>query len=244
MRHILLVATLCFGCLQLSAQVTRVDTVTYPTPAIPKQHKSNFNTDFGYTVAIRAYAYEQFPQLFNQSAEQPNRSSSFNGLLFKLNDNQISYRLQAAYFDDVVSLDNACEGCPPSMTGQLKNTAIKVGMEKNVNYSRFQPYFGADLGFMVQRFNTEGHGPVIAEDNRNALLFSPFIGAKVYIVPRVAIGAEANVNIAFTHQKTSNYYSEALAARTADQTKKYRWEYFFAPIAAITVQYNFGLLSQ
>lgn len=244
MRRIIpLFAVVCLGIGELSAQVTKIDTVNYPTPAIPKRYNTNFNTDFWYTVAVRTYAYEQFPQLLNQPTGQSYQSSYLNGVLFKINDNQLSYRFQGAYFDDVITFDNECEGCA-EVTGKLKNTAIKIGVEKSVNYSRFQPYFGVDVGFMTQRLNTKGYdAAVFAEDTKNAGLLSPFIGAKLYIVPRVAIAAEANFNVAYTYQKTNNY-ADGQFTGAPEQTKRYRWEYFFAPVAAVTLQYSFGLTNQ
>ncbi|WP_262247071.1 hypothetical protein [Parapedobacter soli] len=245
MRYLLLVILLCFGAVQLSAQVTNIDTVDYPDPIIPKSNTHNFNTDFWYTIAVRAYAYEQFPQLLNQPSGKQYHTSYFNGLLFKINDNQISYRLQAAHFRNDIVFSDECEGCLPDVGGKLRNTAIKLGVEKSVNYSRVQPYFGGDLGFMFQQLNTQGFAntSVFAEDTKNALLFSPFVGAKVYVVPRVAVGAEANFNIAYTYQKTNNYTDDSFTG-APDQVKRYRWEYFFAPVAAITIQYSFGLINQ
>jgi len=241
----LLAVVLCVGTGQLYAQVTKIDTVDYPNPIIPKGKKHNFNTDFWYTIAIRAYAHEQFPQLLNQPSGLPFQTSYLNGLLFKINDNQIAYRFQAAHFDDEITFDNECEGCLPQVTGKFRNTALKVGAEKSVNYSRFQPYFGADIGFMFQQLNTKGYGnaTVFAEDTKNAALFSPFIGAKAYIIPRVALAIEANFNVAYTYQKVNNYSDDSFSG-APNQIKRYRWEYFLAPVAAITFQYNFGLINQ
>jgi len=245
MRYLLLVVLLSFGAVQLSAQVTSIDTVDYPDPVIPKSNTYNFNTDYWYTIAVRAYAYEQFPQLLNQPSGQPYHSSYLNGLLFKINDNQISYRLQAAHFRNDIAFDNECEGCLPQVKGKLRNTAIKVGVEKSVNYSRVQPYFGGDLGFMFQQLNTRGFGntTVFSEDTKNALLFSPFVGAKVYVVPRIAVGVEANFNIAYTYQKVNSYTDDSFTG-APNQVRRYRWEYFFSPIAAITLQYSFGRINQ
>lgn len=245
MRYILLFVVLCFGAGQLDAQVIKIDTVDYPNPVIPKTDKYNFNTDFWYTIAIRAYAHEQFPQLLDQPSGQPFQTSYLNGILFKINDNQISYRFQAAHFNDEITFDNECEGCLPKVTGKFRNTAFKMGVEKSVNYSRFQPYLGADLGFMIQKLSTKGYGnaTVFAEDNKNAALFSPFIGVKLYLISRLAIGAEANFNIAYTYQKVNNYNDDSFS-NAPNQIKRYRWEYFFAPVAAITLQYSFGLVNQ
>jgi len=245
MRYILLFVVLCFGTGRLDAQVIKIDTVDYPDPIIPKTDKYNFNTDFWYTIAIRAYAHEQFPQLLNQPSGQPFQNAYLNGILFKINDNQISYRLQAAHFNDQITFDNECEGCLPKVTGKFRNTAFKVGVEKSVSYSRIQPYLGADLGFMIQKLSTKGYGnaTVFAEDNKNAALISPFIGVKFYLISRLAIGAEANFNIAYTYQKVNNYEDDSFSS-APNQTKRYRWEYFFSPVAAVTLQYSFGLINQ
>jgi len=245
MRYILLSAIWCLGAGLVSAQVTKIDTVDYPNPVIPKRAKYNFNTDYWYTIAVRAYAHEQFPQILNQPAGQSFKNSYLNGLLFKINDNQVGYRLQAAHFSDEITFDNECEGCLPRVTGKFRNTALKVGAEKSVNYSRFQPYFAGDLGFMIQKLNTKGYGntTVFAEDNKNVVLFSPFVGTKLYIVSRLAVAAEANFNIAYTYQKINNYTDDSFSG-VPDQTKRYRWEYFFSPVAAVTLQYSFGLINQ
>lgn len=241
----MLLVLLCFGTQLVSAQVTNIDTVDFPDPIVPKRKNYHFNTDFWYTIAIRVYAHEQFPQLLNQPSGRTFRNSFLNGLLFKFNDNQLSYRLQAAYYNNDVSFENECQGCLPKINGKLQNTSIKIGLEKSVNYSRFQPYLGGDFGYMYQTLNTKGMGNdlLFAEDNKNALLFSPFIGAKLYLIPRVSVGAEANFNVAYTYQKVNSYSDDSFTG-TPVQTKRYRWEYFFAPVAAITLQYHFGLINQ
>src|SRR5690606_23943270 len=241
MRYLLLVVLLFFGVGQLSAQVTNIDTVDYPDPVIPKSNTYNFNTDYWYTIAIRTYAYEQFPQLLNQPSGQPYHSSYLNGLLFKINDNQISYRLQAAHFRNDIAFDNECEGCLPQVRGKLRNTAIKVGVEKSVNYSRVQPYFGGDLGFMFQQFSTRGFGnaTVFSEDTKNALLCCAVVCTKVYVVPRLALGVEANFNIPYTAEKINRYAVDSVTG-TLHQVRRYRWDYVLAPVAAVTILYSLG----
>lgn len=228
------------------AQVVRIDTVTYPEPGIPKTKKNNFNIDYWYTIAVRSYGYEQFPQVLNQ-ADPLFLSSYFNGILFKYNDNQIGYRLQGNYFDRDVSFDNECKGCARA-SGRLQNTTIKLGMEKSLNYARLQPYLGADIGFMAQKFrgnsmNYATADRIFTEDIKNAALFSPFVGFKLYLIPRVAVSGEANFNIAYTYQKT-NAYPDETRTGPPDQAKRYKWEYFFAPVAAVSLQYSFGLINQ
>src|SRR5690606_5028122 len=106
--------------------------------------------DYCYTVAIRTYGDEQFLQVLNH-ADQLFQYTYFNWFLLKYNDNQIGYRLQGSYFDRDISFDNKCEGCERA-DGRFQNTTIKLGIEKSINYARLQPYLGADIGFMAQKF--------------------------------------------------------------------------------------------
>ena len=246
MKVVILFFALCMGFSSATAQVVRIDTVAYPDPVIPKTKKNNFNIDYLYTLAVRTYGYEQFPQLLNQ-AELPFLSSYLNGIMFKYNDNQIGYRLQANYFDHNIGFENECEGCAWA-NGRLQNTAIKIGMEKSISYARLQPYFGADIGFMTQRFkgSSINYGTaeqVYVDDIKNAALLSPLVGFKLYIIPRVAISAEANFNVAYSYQKLNAYANEALSGPPT-QSRRYKWEFFFAPVSSISLQYSFGLINQ
>lgn len=261
MRHILWFAMLFFAADQLAAQVIKIDTVQYPVPTIPKRKNYHFNTDYWYTLALKTYSYEQFPQILDQPSDLPYLSNYLTGLLFKLNDNQISYRFQVGYvFRKNLALANECVGCGTAV-GDFQHTSVKIGVEKNINYSRFQPYFGTDVGFMFQRYDGRTttfsqdesgqplHRNALVEDNKNALLISPLLGFKVYVVPKVAIGAEANFNLGYTYRKTNTYDAleggpSGAYSSVPAQTKRYRWEYFFSPIAAVTLQYNFGLINQ
>ncbi len=254
---------LCFAADELTAQVTKIDTVDYPAPTIPKRKNYHFNTDYWYTIALKTYSYEQFPQILDQPSDLPYQSNYITGLQFKLNDNQFSYRFQVGYVNKKnLVLANECVGCGKAK-GDFQNTSIKIGMEKNINYSRVQPYFGSDSGFMFQRYDakseistTDASGNTVekrasVEDNKNALLLSPVLGFKVFIVPKVAIGAEANFNLGYTYRKTNTYpetgrneKNDIVYSGVPEQTKRYRWEYFFSPVAAITLQYNFGLINQ
>ncbi len=252
---------LCFAADPLAAQVTKIDTVDYPAPTIPKRKNYHFNTDYWYTIALKTYSYEQFPQILDQPSDLPYLSSYLTGLLFKLNDNQFSYRFQVGYVGKKnLALANECVGCGTAI-GDFQNTSVRIGIEKNINYSRFQPYFGSDIGFMFQRYDgqttvfsqDESGQPfdkrALVEDSKNALLVSPILGFKVFVVPKVAIGAEANFNLGYTYRKTNTYNALEGAppdtySSVPEQTKRYRWEYFFSPVAALTLQYNFGLINQ
>lgn len=234
---------LCFTLIA-GAQIRRIDTLTHDLPYVPTKTNYTFNTDYLYTIAIKTYGLEQFPLILNQPSSQPYYHTYLNGLMFKFNNNQLSYRLQAAYFDREISFDNDCENCN-EVFGDFRNTTFKVGIEKSLNYLRIQPYFGLDIGYGIQRFdpnsnqqNTEAQTQF---DKKQSVIGAPFLGFKFYIAPRLALGAEATVNIAYSTQRTTD--RSVSNPFGAQETTNRRWETFYAPITAITLQYNFGALN-
>lgn len=221
------------------SQVTRIDTLSYKPITIPKNDQKSYSSDFLYSIAIRAFAFEQFPRILNQTANERFFSSAFNGLMFKFNDNQISYRISGAHYGNDISINSSCNNCE-NINGKLKNTTIKIGFEKNLTYTRIQPYFGFDLGYSNQKYTSNEDESNRTVDRKNSVLASPFIGVKVNILPFITVAAESNMTVAYSFQKTErNQFTEAA---TSNITDKKSWEYFFAPVGILSVQFNFGSL--
>lgn len=242
MRPILLCFILGIGSFTASAQVTRIDTASHTIPPPPQRTSYTFNTDYLYTIALKVYGYEQLPLILDQSSGQPYHHTYVNGFMFKFNNNQLSYRLQASYFDRDITFGNECEGCYTA-NGSVNNTMFKAGIEKNINYLRVQPYFGLDLGFITQKFDgriTQSENSTTNKlDKKSAYLASPFLGIKFYLVPQLALGVEASLNVAYSHQRTTTENT----GNPPVETSKYRWEIFSAPVAGITLQYSFGSMN-
>ena len=229
-----------------NAQIVRIDTLAREQVRPPKQKHYSYNAEYLYTIGVKAYGYEQFPRIFNESSPQPLYSSVLNGLVLKINDNQLSYRLAGSYFKKDLSVtDSDCQSCNDATPGNFENTNLKIGVEKNLIYARLQPYIGADIGFIRQKFERHNTGAMAngegLTDEKTAGVISPFLGLKINIVPWLAIVGEANMNVAFGHQKTMrSSISLETAAPERSETKGYNWDYYFAPVAALSLQFSFG----
>ncbi|MGK9120321.1 hypothetical protein [Olivibacter jilunii] len=242
MRKVLLALVFFSISFPLCAQITRIDTLVYKPIHIPQKQGPRFS-EFLYSVGLRAFAYEQFPKILDQTTREHFYSSAFNGLFFKFNDNQISYRIAGSYFDKDVSLNGNCINC--SGNGNLKNTTIKIGFEKNITYTRLQPYFGLDLGYTYQKYKgsyMNGSDINVTNDavidRKDAILASPFIGLKFNIIPTVTIAAESNLTVAYSFQKIEIAHDETTEKRPTEKG----WEYYFGPVGILSVQFNFGNL--
>lgn len=249
MKHLILLFFLSSIGFIAKAQITRLDTINNDRVDLMRYADFAYTPEFMYTISLRTYALEQFPQILNQPGNDNFYSSGFNGLMFKFNDNQISYRLSGSYFNRDIAFDNTCRTCEFS-AGKLQNTLLKVGFEKNLNYSRIQPYFGIDLGYSNQKYSgsienvadvtsTTSQGTI---DRKNSALASPFIGIRLNIIPRLSIAAESNMAIAYSYQKTQrNTVLEANRIQN-NEVNNNKWEYFFSPVGMLSLQFHFGSL--
>ncbi len=229
----LLAIAITFAVFHADAQVTRIDTVQYADTPLPKREVQTFNTDYLYTIGLKFFGYEQFPAILNHSDNSTHFNTYFNGLMLGFNNNQITYRLQASHFRNDSFGNNSSEAF-----GKFQNTTLKLGFQYNITYLRVQPYLGADLGVMLQRYRS---GYLLTDDittmtdRKVAALVSPFLGVRAFIIPRLSVAAEANFNVAHSTQKTTG---------SIDGSKtKHAWETFFSPVAGITLQYHFGSLT-
>ncbi len=167
-------------------------------------------------------------------------------MVLKINDNQLSYRLSGSYFKKGIRVtDGDCKDCDDATAGNFENTNLKLGVEKNLIYARLQPYIGADIGVIRQKFERNSSvSPVLGEgltDEKTAGVITPFLGLKINITPWLAIVGEANMNVAFGHQKTTrNTLSAEKNAPERAESTAYKWDYYFSPVAALSLQFSFG----
>lgn len=235
--------------LSAQAQIRRIDTVHFDEIHIPRQRTSLSASDYMYTISIKSFALEHFPQLLNQPIPGELHRSYLNGLMFKFNDKQISYRISGSFFNKGdISSNNVHNDMSTSASGRLQNIAIKLGFEKNMTYTRLQPYFGMDIGYMRQEYEGKTHPRLntyvnVASENfldrKNSILLSGFIGLKFHIASYFTLAAEANVNGAYSFQKT-DYSNDNGGELQFRQDNRNKWEYFFSPLGMLSLQFNFG----
>ncbi|UKT65134.1 hypothetical protein [Pedobacter mucosus] len=197
---------------------------------------AQFSADYNYSIGLRGFSVMQFPKILNQVKSQDYTKMFGNGALFKFNDNQINYRLSGNYYRDDFSFSNNCENCEIA-SGKITDYSFKIGFEKNINYSRVQPYFGFDLGYRSSQFSgMVGSASAYnvtnkqnAETIKNGVVLTPFIGLKINIVSQLSIFAESSLDFYYSYEKQELAEANG-AGRTVNTFTK--WEYLLNPVSA------------
>lgn len=232
----------------VNAQIVRIDTVesTYVYKR-PKNSGIITKTEYSYSLGIKAFSFEQFPKILNQTNSGDYVSSSFNGFIFKANDNQFSYRLLGNFYNKEISFKNVCEDCEQT-SGKLTDYMVKTGFEKNLTNTILQPYIGFDIGFRRNVFKGQSvnAGPVafLTEPydinvEKNSAVAGPIIGLKLHIVNHFSVAAESAFDLMYSFERRE--INKQDSARTQELQKFKRWELLTRPLAILSLQYNFAV---
>ncbi|MFC5282614.1 hypothetical protein [Pedobacter alpinus] len=201
-------------------------------------------SDSQYSIGFKLLAIEEQPKLLNEvRANSKFYTTGLNGLMLKINDNQISYRFLISTFkEDDYSFKNECLDCE-IVNGEYKSLDLKMGFERSLIYSKFQPFYGADLGYKRTTFigvsNDNNSGTFNYDTNieKNGASLTPFIGVKYNFVRSLTLSAEAGFDFIYTTDKeikTTN-------ANTNISVNNFtRWQYNSRPLAQLSLQFNFG----
>jgi len=220
--------------------------------AIASTAFSQMSGDNDYSIAARGYTLMQMPKVLNESDSYNLVEALFNGVMFKFNDNQISYRINGTYYNKSKSFYNNCETCEAA-DGKLIDYSFKIGFEKNFNYSRVQPYFGIDLGYRSNRFSgviqnnnelkamvSKGtvSGPASdIEATKTGMILAPFLGFKVNIINQLSFFAEANLDYFYSYERQEMVTQDVNNTRTLN--KFYKSEFLFNPVS-VGLQIHLG----
>ncbi|MHA4894094.1 hypothetical protein ACXZ1K_05025 [Pedobacter sp. PWIIR3] len=210
---------------------------------------SQMGANYNYSIAARGYTLMQMPKILNESDAYSLVSAPFNGFMFKINDNQISYRINGTYYNKSKNFYNNCETCEIA-DGKTVDYSIKIGFEKNFNYSRIQPYFGIDLGYRSNQFKgtlenrnalkaiaASATGSQDVEATKTGLVLSPVIGFKINVVEQVSFFAEANMDFFYSYERQDIVAQDINNTRTLN--KYYKSEFLFNPVS-IGIQLHLG----
>lgn len=192
--------------------------------------------NYNYSIGIKAYNMFQLPKILNQTNSKDFTSAYFNGLLLKFNDNQINYRLKGNYYRKTISFSNQCATCE-IVQGKVTDYSFSVGFEKNINYAKIQPYFGADLGFRKNDFNGEVKNanpksttaPYNVDTEKNGFLLSPLLGIKFNPVKEVSLFVETSLDFYYSYEKQETIQQDA--SNTRSFVKYNKWEFLLNPIS-------------
>ncbi|MBC7912937.1 MAG: hypothetical protein H7Y07_02340 [Pyrinomonadaceae bacterium] len=227
----------------VGAQVKRNDTISSKSINL-KSTTPDYEKHFLYSVGIKAFSIEEFPQVLNQIYSSEYTYTTMGGLFAKFNDKQVSYRLAGNFYTKNISFKNECETCE-DIKGKIKDFEAKMGFEKNFSYSRVQPYFAFDLGYIRNTFTGAGSS-VLSPANtfnvstlKHGILFSPNFGIRLNIISRISIAAETGMGLLYSYEKQEKISNDINRTRTFNEYSG--WEFLFKPVNMLTLQYNLGI---
>ena len=233
------------------ARVTTNDTSTVNTNII---YRSSFKNAplYNYSIGFKFLSIEEFPKILDESNPDVLRHSIANGFIFKINDNQISYRILGNFYSDRFSIKNEYQ-TTEELLGRLNDNHIKIGFEKNINYGIVQPYFGFDFGIKRSVFKgniqnnfarglsaTASDADYDVRTEKTGFSISPVFGFKVNLVNHFTIAAESTIDIFYSYERqerTNRNLSQDPSLR-----KYNKWEYLLKPVGMLSLQYNFAAL--
>lgn len=241
---IILFLTICFN---LKAQVVNIDTIKTPSIRLTSSSTERNNSFYHYSIAFKLYGLEQFPKILKQENYSDFVSTPLSGIVFKINDNQISYRFSGTYYNEDISFKNECEDCETT-TGNLTDYSAKIGFEKALSYSVVQPYFGFDIGFRRNKFTGSSQNasqisytaPYKVSAEKNGAVLTPLLGIKFNVINHITVGVESSIDILYDYERQEKAFQDD--ARTKSFKKFNNWEYLMKPVAMLSLQYNFELV--
>nr|WP_068893231.1 hypothetical protein [Pedobacter panaciterrae] len=209
---------------------------------------SQMNGDYNYSIAIRGYSMLEMPKVFNETSSDKFTDAYFNGVMVKFNDNQFSYRLNGTYYNKSKKFFNECETCQEA-DGKLVDYSFKLGFEKNISYSRIQPYFGFDIGYRYSRFkgslqnrnqlrdvSADAVGQNI-ESSKQGILASPVVGIKISPISQISIFAEGNLDLFYSFERQKTILQDVDNTRTVNNDRK--TEFLLNPFS-VGIQIHLG----
>ncbi len=198
-----------------------------------------------YSVGLNLFSYGEIPKILEEIRSADSyKASTYNGIIAKFNDNEISYRFLASrYFKSDYSFYNECKTCE-FVKGKYTGYEFKMGFEKNLIYAKLQPFFGIDLGYKDAVFNgiainVETKNNVYnAEVQKKGGVFYPFLGLKYTPTTHLTFSAESGLNVFLNFINEIKRYPDA--NKTVDFRNTIDWEFLTQPLGVFSIQYNFG----
>lgn len=194
---------------------------------------SQMNGDYNYSIAARGFGMMQMPKVLNETNYSKYVNTYFTGLVLKFNDNQISYRLGGSYLKKSKEFYNNCNTCEV-VNGDVTDYSFKVGFEKNLNFSRIQPYFGIDMGFRSNKFiglsqNANTLKGTLAdsaipsnkvETSKVGFVGTPLIGIKFNVINEVSLFVESSLDFFYSYERQETVTQDASNTRSLFKTNK------------------------
>ncbi|WP_256003176.1 hypothetical protein [Pedobacter deserti] len=204
--------------------------------------------EYKYTIAVKGFSIMQMPKILSQKNAEHFTRMWFKGGMIKFNDNQFSYRISGNYLKRNTRLINNCSTCEEA-DGKVTDYVFKVGFEKNLSFSRFQPYFGFDLGYRFNMFegemistnpllaNKAGANSYAVEATKSGLTVSPLLGFRLNPAKMVSVFAETNLDFFIFYERQELVSQDVNNTKTVNRYKKN--EFLINP-ATVGIQIHLG----
>lgn len=185
--------------------------------------------NYNYSLGVKGYSMMQLPKILQQTNTDDYVTMWLNGGIIKINDNQMAFRISGHYFSKKdFTFNNQCDNCE-NARGNLSDYSIKLGFEKNFNYSIVQPYFGADFGFRsnnfrgdVARLNAASlNSPYSTVASKNGGTLTPILGLKINVANQVSIFAESSIDFYYSYERQETVQNDANSTRTFAKYSKF-----------------------
>jgi len=189
---------------------------------------SQVDGNYNYSIGIRGYSLMQMPKILQQTNTDDYTNAWLNGGIIKFNDNQIAFRVSGHYlFKRDLTFANKCDECETAK-GNMTDYAVKLGFEKNFNYSVIQPYFAADFGFRSNSFKgnvtpdhaTSATAQYAAITSKAGGVFSPTLGIKANVLSRFSFFVESSMDFYYAYERQETVFNDAANTRTFAKSNK------------------------
>lgn len=185
--------------------------------------------NYNYSIGIKGYSLMQLPKIAQQTNTDDFSSVWLSGGMLKLNDNQMAFRISGHYlYKRDYSFRNQCENCESAL-GNLNDFSVKLGFEKNFNYSIIQPYFAADFGFRstsfkgtVKQNNTNSSKPPYSLiTSKNGGTVTPVLGLKINVTKQLSLFTESSLDFFYFYERQETVLGDAAETRTFAKYNKF-----------------------
>jgi hypothetical protein len=185
--------------------------------------------NYNFSIGIRGVKIAQMPKILQQTSSDELTTMFLNGGMLKFNDNQISYRISGYYYyQPNKKFNNLCNTCEAA-EGSMSDYTLKLGFEKNFNYSVVQPYFGMDLGYRQNNFdglvkpisNLSLNSPYTASTTKNGFIIAPILGLKVNVIPNLSFYVETGLDLMYSYERQETVTNNLSATRTFNRYTKF-----------------------
>ena len=136
----------------------------------------------------------------------------------------------------------------------MKDYSFKIGFEKSLTYSKFQPYFALDLGYRSNKFDgtSSNINPILNSPadvtsvaipsnqviaTKEGFTITPVFGIKLSPIKEISIFVESNLEFFYSYERQESVSQDASNVRSLE--KFHKTEYLFNPVS-IGIQFHIG----